>query len=565
MTDRSDHSANAAPATALATRSEATAAPLAAIDIGTNSFHLLVAQPVGEQRFEVLDREKDMVRLGSGPGDMKRLEPDAIDRGVAALDRFRRIAAISGADIHAVATSAVREAENRNEFLDRARDEAGVHVEVISGAEEARLIHLGVLQSVPVSDRRVLLLDIGGGSTEFVVGEGREVLEALSLKLGAIRLTQRFLARDPVRKRDLAACRDYVRAYLTHPVRRIRDLGFDVAVGSSGTIVNMAQMVHAGRGGEPLKTMGNFTFDAAELAAVMGALTSARSIEERLAVPGLDPKRADIILGGAIVLEQAFAEFDITAMTVSDFALREGLLLDALRRREQVSVGHLRDLRRQSVEHLGAICPGERAHAEHATRLALELYEATRDLHGLDDRCEEWLEAAGLLANVGLFVSHDRHHLHSYYIIRNSDLLLGFTDHEIELIAQIARYHRKSAPRSRHQEFARLGPDDKVVVRTLASILRLGIALDRTRAGIVSAVRARVEPRLPSPAGNGARANVQGNDGDDAAVGTVVITAYTDGRDARLELYTAESRKGLFEEAFGVKVAFVADPVPAPV
>ena len=517
------------------TRSQPTSAPLAAVDIGTNSFHLVVAQPTSDSRFEVIDREKSMVRLGSGSGDMKRLEPAAMDRGVAALKRFRQIAESAGASMHAVATSAVREAENRDEFLSRARTEAGVEVEIISGAEEARLIHVGVLQAVSGLDRRHLLIDIGGGSTEFVIGEGREVLEAVSLKLGAIRLTERFLRREPLRKKDVAECRRYVRAYLTHPVRRARNLGFEMAVGSSGTIANLAEMVNAARGGEALRTLSNFSFSASELTDIVAKLAKAPTAAERLALPGLDAKRADIILGGAIILEQAFAELGIDEMTVSDYALREGVLLDALERRERVSLGHLEDLRRQSVLHLASICPGERAHSEHATRLALELFEATRPWHGLDHRCEEWLEAAGLLANVGLFVSHDQHHKHSYYVIRHSDLLVGFTDHEIEVIAQVARYHRKSAPKAGHLEFARLSVADQATVCTLAGILRVAIALDRTRAGLVEKLSVR-------------------SGSDDEALEVVVEAG---GPDVGLELYTADTRKELLEEALGVEVRFV--------
>jgi len=510
------------------------AAPIAAVDIGTNSFHLVVAQPTQDHRFEVIDREKEMVRLGSGSGDMKRLEPDAIERGVAVLKRFRQIAESAGASLHAVATSAVREADNRDDFLRRARSEAGVDVDVVSGAEEARLIHMGVLQGVAGLERRHLLIDIGGGSTEFVIGEGSHVLEALSLKLGAIRLTERFLSREPLRKKDVTECRRYVRAYLTHPVRGARDLGFDVAVGSSGTITNLAEMVQSARGGESLRTISNFTFSVDELAGVVDALVGAPTVAERLELPGLDPKRADIILGGAIILEQAFAELGIQEMTVSDYALREGVLLNALRQRERTSFGHLDDMRRQSVLHLAAICPGEASHSEHTTRLALQLFEATRRWHDLADRSEEWLEAAGLLANVGLFVSHDRHHLHSYYVIRHSDLLVGFTDREIELIAQVARYHRKSAPRLRHADFARLDPGDQDTVRKLAGILRVAIALDRTRAGLVDKVF------------------VHAGEGDDIEV---VVNAA--GRDVGLEVYTAESRKSLLEEALGAKVSFV--------
>ena len=517
-------------------RADPASAPIAAVDIGTNSFHLVVARPTADHRFEVIDREKEMVRLGSGSGDMKRLEPDAVERGVAALKRFRQIAESAGATLHAVATSAVREADNRDEFLARARDEAGVEVDVVSGAEEARLIHMGVLQGVPGLERRHLLIDIGGGSTEFVIGEGSRVLEALSLKLGAIRLTERFLRRDPLRKKDVAECRRYVRAYLTHPVRNARDLGFEVAVGSSGTIANLAEMVNAQRGGEPLRTVSNFTFSAEELKAVVDLLARAPTVADRLALPGLDPKRADIILGGAVILEQAFVELGIEEMTVSDHALREGVLLDALRRRERTSLGHLEDLRRQSVLRLAAICPGERSHAEHSTRLALQLFEATRPWHGLDDQSEEWLEAAGLLANVGLFVSHDRHHLHSYYVIRHSDLLVGFTDREVELIAQVARYHRKSAPRSRHPEFARLSPSDQQTVRILAGILRIGVALDRTRTGLVEKV------------------SVRPKDGDEDGGIEVVMAAGE--HDVALEIYTAESRTSLLEEALGLKVSF---------
>jgi exopolyphosphatase/guanosine-5'-triphosphate,3'-diphosphate pyrophosphatase len=517
------------------TRGEPTAAaPIAALDIGTNSFHLVVAQPTQDHRFEVIDREKEMVRLGSGSGDMKRLEPEAIDRGVAALKRFRKIAESAGASMHAVATSAVREADNRDEFLNRARDEAGVEVDVVSGAEEARLIHVGVLQAVSGLDRRHLLIDIGGGSTEFVIGEGAEVLEALSLKLGAIRLTERFLRREPLRKKDVTECRRYVRAYLTHPVRGARDLGFEVAVGSSGTISNLAEMVHAARGGEPLKTVSNFTFTAAELSEVVARLVKAPTVEERTGLPGLEAKRADIILGGAIILEQAFQELGIAEMTVSDYALREGVLLDALRRRERTSVGHLEDVRRQSVVHLAAICPGERSHSEQSTRLALQLFEATRQWHDLGPETEEWLEAAGLLANVGLVVSHDRHHLHSYYVIRNSDVLVGFTDREVEIIAQVARYHRKSAPKSRHEDFSRLSEADQDTVRTLAGILRVGVALDRTRSGLVEKLEVR-----PG--------------GEDAEVEIVVEAG---GRDIGLELYTAEARRSLLEEAIGAKVSF---------
>ena len=506
-------------------------APVAAIDLGTNSIHLVVARPMGNNRFEILDRDKEVVRLGSGSGDMKRLTPDAIERAVAALGRFGRIAESAGAEVHAVATSAVREAENRDELLDRARSEAGVRVEVISGAEEARLIHLGVLQAVPVFDQRILVIDIGGGSTEFVLGSGGEIAEAVSLKLGAIRLTERFFAKEPVEPLAVEDCRTYLRSYLA-AVKRMADRhgGFDVVVGSSGTILNVAEMVQAATGGEPLKQVSNASFTAAQLAEVVDAIVACSSAEERAKIPGLDPRRADIILGGVLVLEQAFTLLGIEELVVSDFALREGVLLDVLQRRQASTIGHLRDLRYESVLHLAALTPGEKGHSERVADLALQLFEGTRYLHELDPAYEELLEAAGLLCNVGLVISHDKHHLHSYYVIRNSELLTGFTDHEIELMAQIARYHRKSPPRSRHPAFDRLSDDDQRAVRILAGLLRIAVGLDRTRTGVVTGVTASGRKEL-----------------------RVEISATGD---AELELYSAEARKDLLADALGIPVEF---------
>jgi len=512
-------------------RVENGSAPLAAIDIGTNSIHLVIARPTGNNRFEVIDREKEVVRLGSGSGDMKRLAPEAIERGIDTLGRFRRLVDSHGADLHAVATSAVREAENRGEFVRRAREESGVSVSVISGAEEARLIRLGVLQAVPAFDQRHLLVDIGGGSSEFSVGEGNEMLAARSLKLGAIRLTERFGLAGSVRRKVLEECRQFIRSYLTQVTRMVGPLGFEIAIGSSGTIVNIAEMVRAARGDAPMLQVSGATIDVDGLRDVVKALLDADSVEERLEIPGLDAKRADIVLGGALVLEQTFALLAIDEMIVSDFALREGVLLDVLRRRDKTSLGHLRDLRYESVVHLAAIAPGELEHAQHATELALQLFEQTAELHQLDVSCEELLEAAGLLANVGLFVSHDRHHLHSYYVIRNTDVLTGFTDEEIELIAQVARYHRKSAPKPSHSEFAALSDATQRVVRTLAGILRIGVALDRTRLGAVEELRATHRK------------------------GTLTITlCHADDADVSLEAYTADTRKGLLEDALEVEV-----------
>ena len=271
----------------------------------------MLARPVGDERFETLTREKEVVRLGQGGGDMKELSPDAIDRGVACLRRMRRIADSYDARLRAVATSAVREATNAEDFLRRAHDEAGLDIEVISGIEEARLIHLGVLQAVPVYDRRLLLVDIGGGSTELLIGERGDVLAARSFKLGAVRLTERFFPGGVASPKSVRACREYVRNILSHFQREVDEFGFDVVVASSGTAESLAHITHAARGEEPLKTYNCATFTASELHA-------ATDDPGQAAPTGGTPRRArprggpaDIAVAGAIILDTVAETFGV--------------------------------------------------------------------------------------------------------------------------------------------------------------------------------------------------------------------------------------------------------------
>ncbi len=514
---------------------------LAAIDIGTNSFHLVVVKLKDSNRFEILSQEKEVVRLGSGSTDMKYLKDDAMDRGIAALIRFRQIAEISQAEIRAVATSAVREALNKDDFLQRARQEAGIDVEVISGFEEARLIYLGVLQTLPIFAKKILLIDIGGGSTEFLIGRSGEIIEANSLKLGAIRITDRFFAEDPLDTKNLNRCREYVKAYINPMARRVNTHGFEVAVGSSGTVLSIAQMIQVLRKQEPTRNLSNFVFTRQELTEVVKMLVKADTVKKRQRIEGLDPKRGDIILGGAIVLEQAFEEMKIEAMTVSGFALREGVILDSLQKSRGSDLRQLTDIRYKGVLHLAESCHYEKEHSDQVTRLALALFDQLRNLHRLENISREYLQAAGILHNVGFFISHAQHHLHSYYIIRNSEYLTGFNNREIEIIAQVARYHRKSEPKPKHEEFARLSPKDQTVVRKLAGVLRVADALNRTHSNVVETLRCE-------PAGSDLRIHLE--------------TAQ--GVKPSLELYTADIRKTLFEEALGVKVEFVVNNLVTP-
>lgn len=451
---------------------------LAAIDVGTNSVHLIVARVHLDGSFEVLTRHKDMVRLGEGAGDMSLLSHEAMDRAVAALSRMAELAASHGAYMRAVATSAVREADNAQVFIDRVRNEAGIDIEIISGVEEARLIHLGVLQALDLFDQRLLLVDIGGGSTEVVVGRRGVEEVARSFKLGAVRLTARFFPGGSQHPAAVSACRTTVQSALAVIERDVRSAGFDVAVASSGTAEAVARMVQARRGGDRPRTFNGFKWSVTELDEVIEALVRTPSTTARRKIPGLDTARADIILAGALILQGVARTFGVGEFTFSDYALREGVLLDTTQRLSGADAAPLRDVARRSVRQLAERCDDDPAHSAHVAYLATSLFDQTVALHGLDTTWRQLLEAAALLANVGLVISHSKHHLHSYYVIRNSELV-GFTDHEIELIALIARYHRKSIPKTSHPEFARLSATDQRGVRRVAGLLRLAIGLDR--------------------------------------------------------------------------------------
>jgi exopolyphosphatase / guanosine-5'-triphosphate,3'-diphosphate pyrophosphatase len=340
-----------------------------------------------------------------------------------------------------------------------------------------------------------------------------------------------------VRGRNVRECRAFIDSYLAPLAHEIDPWGFDVAVGSSGTINAIAAMVEHQRGRDASRGVNNVVFSREELSAVVTRLVEARTPEERLAaVPGLDARRADIIVGGAILLEEIFEALGVTSMVASEYALREGALLDLALQQQGDAFHHLSDIRRQGVQRVIELFERDRGHVEHSTDLALRLFDATVRLHELGTEERDLLEAGGFLHNVGLFISHSAHHKHSYYVIRNSDQLVGFTQHEIEIMALVARYHRKGIPSMRHQEYAALDERDRQIVALLAGMLRVGIALDRTHAHVVGDLTCVVT---------------------DGALATTVHVR--PGANANLELYTAEQRKDLLEATLGLPLTLAVD------
>jgi exopolyphosphatase/guanosine-5'-triphosphate,3'-diphosphate pyrophosphatase len=451
---------------------------IAALDVGTNSFHLVVARDT-PNGFEVLTREKRNVRLGEGGGEMKTLSEEAMDRGIDALHHMKKVADAHKANIVAVATSAVREAANSHEFVARAQNETGITIEVISGVEEARLIHAGVTQALPISDATALLIDIGGGSTEVTVSDHEIETFVRSFKIGAVRLTNRFFSGGAIHPAAPTACRAYIRSLIEPSVREISANAHDIAVVTSGTAETLAKMCWLAERGELPRVMNGATFSATELRIITEQLIAAPNPQARLKVGGLDGNRADIIVAGALILDTLAEAFDITTLTYCDYALREGVLLEASRRAHPEFHGELRDIAIESAMRLAKRCSPDMTHNVHVAFLACKIFDGVSAFRSLPPRHRVYLEAAALMANCGLVISHSKHHLHSYYIIRNAELT-GFNENEVEIIAQIARYHRKSEPKPSHNSYASLTASDRETVRLLAGILRVAIGLDRT-------------------------------------------------------------------------------------
>lgn len=508
---------------------------VAALDIGTNSFHLVVAKPV-PGGFEVVTREKEVVRLGHGGGDMKELSEDAIERGVKCLIRLAKIAKSHDAEVRAVATSAVREAKNRSDFLKQVRKATDLDIEIVSGVEEARLIHLGVLNAVGVHDRPMFVCDIGGGSTEVVVGLDDEVLFARSFKLGAVRLTDRFFASNTLHPSAIPSCRAFIRSTLSVVAPEVLELGFEVVAASSGTAETIARMILRMRGEPEPKSLNRFEFSGDEVRAVVTQLQSASTVEERIKRFGLETNRADIILAGALILEGLIDTFELKSLMFSDYALREGLLLDTLRREGLIEVDDDHDAARRSVQQLADRCDDRPDHSQHVAHLAAQLFDQLADSLSLPAEGRKYLEFAALLANVGVVVSHAKHHLHTYYLVRNAELM-GLSDREVEIIAQVARYHRKSVPKPEHGEFAALPAADQHMVRGLAGILRVAIGLDRTYDARVKSVNVKASAQELS----------------------IVVKPRGKKADVSLNLYAANERKGLLVEVSKRRVKFSED------
>ena len=458
---------------------------LAAIDIGTNSVHMIVVRVRPDFSFEVIDREKEMVRLGAGGLDGKKLTHEAMTSALQALSKFERLARSHQVDeILAAATSATREAENGGEFLAAIEQTTGMRPRIITGTEEARLIHIAAVYGVD-TPKATVVIDIGGGSVELTLGIGPKVQFARSFKIGVIRLTERFVTSDPLSGRDERKLVKHIGEQVDRYIRHVVAAGFDRVIGTSGTMLSIGTVATAMDRGSVPAEIRNLRVSARSIRRFRKAVTEL-DLEKRLQLPGLDPRRADLTVAGVVLIDTLLRKLNANEITLCDLALREGLVLDYIHRHrsEIARVDRYPDVRRRSTIELAERCNWEAEHSKQVTRLALDLFDQTKGLHGLSDKEREWLEYASLLHDIGNHISYERHHQHSYYLIKNGDLR-GFEPDEIEVMALLTRYHRRAMPKRSHPGYGKLPKRLRRTVKALSVFLRLAETLDRSRNGVV--------------------------------------------------------------------------------
>jgi exopolyphosphatase/guanosine-5'-triphosphate,3'-diphosphate pyrophosphatase len=510
---------------------------IAAIDVGSNSIHMVVAQVESDGRFRVLDRAKEMVRLGHRTLTNGRLSAEAMNNGIRTLSAFRTLAERQGAlRFKAVATSAVREAANGGDFIQRVKDEVGLRLKVIPGREEARLIYLGVRHAIDLRGESTLLVDAGGGSVEFVLSEDDTPAALDSVKIGVARLSEKFLANDPPSARDLDNLESYLSEQLDPILRPAAKREVRRVIGTSGTMLNLISIAGHLRGDPPDGHLNNFAVTAEEITRVRRLLTKADH-DERLEVKGLDAKRVDTIVAGACLADYVMQEVSAKEMVACTWALREGVMLDFIARHRKgiEEIERFADPRRRSINrfarHLGATEGDAGEHGRHVARLALRLFDQLQGDLRLNAEAREWLEFAAMLHDIGHHIDHKNHQRHSYYLITNGELL-GFRHEEVEIIGQTARYHRKAAPKDSDEEYRALSSNDRQTVRALSALLRIADGLDRSHYGVVHDV---------TVARRGDRVTLQ------------LVTA---GEDAELEVWEARGRAELLEKLLGRDIEF---------
>jgi exopolyphosphatase/guanosine-5'-triphosphate,3'-diphosphate pyrophosphatase len=511
---------------------------LAAIDIGSNSIKLAVADAADSDSFAVLTREREVIRLGHETLRKGRLSRSAIERAVSCIQRFKTIAETHQTEtIVAVATASVREASNAAQFIKEVEQQTGLRVEILSGIEEARLIGLAASHGCSLKAATNINIDIGGGSTEISLFRNGASLSLFSLKLGAVGLTERYLNSDPPKPKELANLKAEAHAAFERPRRELRDAHWQQASGTSGTILSIGAALRKiatsdderkNQAVQPVET----DIALSQLAAFNAKLASL-DLAGRRALAGLTSQRAEIIVAGSHILEEAMRALGLNVIRTCDWALREGVIIDRLREWEDEArppVPDFADQKLRGVHAVGRRFGYEETHARQVAKLAEKIFDSLAPMENLSRHHRTLMLAGALLHDIGYHIAHESHQKHTLYLITNSELT-GFSEPERAVIANIARYHRGPLPKKRHLEYVTLNPADREIVCKLGGIVRVADALDRSHDSRIFDLRC------------------QGKSGN------LHVELHSDA-DCQNELLEVDRKRELFEQAFNRTLSF---------
>jgi len=506
---------------------------IAAIDIGSNSLKLVVVKASAADSFTIILQERERVRLGHETLKTHQLSDDAINLSADAINKFRLIAENRNADvILAVATASVREAGNAMYFVTEIERRTGVRVEILSSLEEARLIGVAAVHKMANEKNSLLNIDIGGGSTELSLMRAGEPHKLFSMKLGAVGLTEKFIAGNPPKPKELKNLRLEIALALEKPQKKIKDETWEISTGTSGTILNLASLLNFQIDENSAQKLPIHLKKLSALNVKLAQLT----VEERTGLPSISRQRAEVIMAGGQILEGVMQALKIETLQPCSYALREGVIIDYLRLLEAESlppVPDVDDKRLRDVFAVGRHFGYEENHALQIANLAEKIFDRLAPVYNLERHWRTLLSAAALLHEVGYHISHESYHKHSLYLIKHSGLI-GFSETEKLIIANVARYHKGSTPKEKHADYMALSEKDRQTVYRLGSILRLAEALNRDYRGKLEDVQFRRDKEF-----------------------LYLIPASE--TDYEVELMAIETKKDMFEAAFECSLKIIGN------
>lgn len=466
---------------------------LAAIDIGTNSIHMIVVEATQGLSFNILEREKEMAKLGVGVFASNRLSDRAFNTGIETISRYVQLAEKLDVDeIITAATSAIREARNGEDFLDEVVRQTGLSPRIISGKEEARLIFLAVRNSIALENDDVLVFDIGGGSTEVVVGNREQILFRDSMKLGVLRLLDMFEDKGTVGEEAQGVLAAHINFLAKKTLEKAHQIDFKRVIGTSGTIRTLGEAARIAAEGESMRSVNAEIVQLKDIEELSENLLKLNR-QKRAEVDGISEKRADAIHLGGMLLVQLLQMTGMKEITLCDASLREGMILDYLERHSQQvpTFSAFKNLRSRKVAQIANKYESDWQQKSHVANLALQLFDHTKELHKYGDFERELLEYAALLCDIGQYITFRQHHKHSRYLISKINPR-GFTDEEVLLLGHLARYHRKAEPSKKHKKFKKLSKSHRHKVKVLSGILRIADGLDKTKNQLVEQVSCQI-------------------------------------------------------------------------